>query len=157
MSTATPPALNSLRDIHLPKAVSIWPLAPGWYIVIALIVAALMLGLLFYLRSWYRNRAKKQAIHKLKELKALYKQGKNQQQIIAQVSILLRRVALAYFPKQNIAGLQGERWLQFLARNSQVQNFSREAKILNTAPYQAKIASDLNYLFPLVEQWINER
>ena len=30
-----------LRDLHLPEAIGWWPLAPGWWVVIALVAGAL--------------------------------------------------------------------------------------------------------------------
>jgi len=38
----------AIRDIHLPDAISWWPLAPGWWGLLALIVIAIVL--FWYLR-----------------------------------------------------------------------------------------------------------
>ena len=49
------PALEQLRDIHLPQAVHWWPPAPGWWIVAA-VVLALMIWLSRYLQARYRRQ-----------------------------------------------------------------------------------------------------
>ena len=36
MHAANP--LSALKDIHLPEGVSLWPLAPGWYVIIILLL-----------------------------------------------------------------------------------------------------------------------
>ena len=49
------PALEQLRDIHLPQAVHWWPPAPGWWIVAA-VVLALTIWLSRYLQARYRRQ-----------------------------------------------------------------------------------------------------
>jgi hypothetical protein len=49
------PALEQLRDIHLPQAVHWWPPAPGWWIVAALILT-LTIWLSRYLQARYRRQ-----------------------------------------------------------------------------------------------------
>ena len=44
--------LAELRDIHLPEAVSLWPLAPGWWLLLALIAAVLGLSIAVWLRRY---------------------------------------------------------------------------------------------------------
>ena len=46
--------LSGLRDIHLPKEPSWWPLAIGWWIVIGGVIIALMIGGIIFLK-WYRH------------------------------------------------------------------------------------------------------
>ena len=52
-------SLADLKDIHLPAPVSIFPLAPGWYIVLAVMLVIIILLIL-----WQLRRASKQ--YKLK-------------------------------------------------------------------------------------------
>ena len=49
------PALEQLRDIHLPQAVHWWPPAPGWWLVAALVLA-LTVWLSRYLQARYRRQ-----------------------------------------------------------------------------------------------------
>lgn len=73
------PALEQLRDIHLPQAVHWWPPAPGWWIVAALVLA-LTIWLVRYLQRRYRRqyfRSESQDL--LKEIWHNYQQEHKQQ------------------------------------------------------------------------------
>jgi len=106
-----------LRDLHLPDAISWWPLAPGWWAVI--VVALIALG--YLLRSWFRTRARgaarRYALHQLEVLVQAYEQHKDLVTFGAEASALLRRTMLAYAPRQDVAGLTGDAWLQWLDRD----------------------------------------
>ena len=106
-----------LRDLHLPDAISWWPLAPGWWVVIA--VALLALG--YLLRVWLRTRARgaarRYALRQLDALVQAYEQHKDLVTFGAEASALLRRTMLAYAPRQDVAGLTGDAWLQWLDRD----------------------------------------
>lgn len=106
-----------LRDLHLPEAISWWPLAPGWWVVIAL--AIIGLGLL--LRAWWRSRARgaarRYALRQLKDIESEFETRKNPVEFGARLSELLRRTMLAYAPRQDVAGLTGDDWLQWLDRD----------------------------------------
>lgn len=151
--------LAQLKDIHMPPAVSFWPLAPGWYVVLALIIAA-SVALLFYLyKCWKKQQRTKSILHQVIELQTNYQHG-NKQQALAQLSVLLRRAALAKYPRNTIAGLYGDAWLEFLNTHcpnnlkSQKPFSQPEGKILLNAPYQQKIDIDADKTFELVKHWI---
>lgn len=103
-----------LRDLHLPEAIGWWPLAPGWWVLIALLVVALG----FLLRAWLRVRARgaarRFALRELNVIEAEFEKRKNPVEFGANLSELLRRTMLAYAPRQDVAGLTGESWLQWL-------------------------------------------
>ncbi|MEE9451556.1 MAG: DUF4381 domain-containing protein [Gammaproteobacteria bacterium] len=149
--------LAALRDIHLPKAVSFWPPAPGWIIITTLIVL-LCSGLIWigyrYLR---RQRIKKLALQRLQALQAQYQQSHQGKEIVTELSILLRRVALAYFPRKEIAGLTGKPWLSFLQSHGQDCDFEQVGALLLSAPYQAQIKADLTPLMAVCLRWIKQR
>ncbi len=73
------PALEQLRDIHLPQSVHWWPPAPGWWIVAALLLA-LGIWLSRYLQARYRRqyfRGESQDL--LKQIWQDYQQNHQQQ------------------------------------------------------------------------------
>ncbi len=127
-----------LRDLHLPEAIGWWPLAPGWWVVIALIMVGL--GLLFrhLLRIRARGAARRHALWRLNELTADFEQHHNAVAFSSHLSELLRRTMLAYAPRHDIAGLTGDEWLAWLDRDLDQPRFQGEAgRKLLELPYRA--------------------
>ena len=146
--------LQQLRDIHLPQPISVWPLAPGWYVT-AVIVGILVVVLGAYLyRVWRRLKRRRTILRELHQLKS--QQGDRETaEIIADLSGLLKRVAIYCFPKHAVAGLIGKAWLQFLNDKGRTQDFSQtEGELLVSAAYQKSENINPEKLFVLVEKWI---
>lgn len=131
------PTQLPLRDLHLPDAVGWWPLAPGWWLLIALAVIAS--GWLAY-RAWRQrqfNAARRYAMRELALLEADYVTHRDPVTLGHRVSELLRRAMLAYAPRQEVAGLTGEAWLRWLDRGLPVPYFHTEGgKSLLQLPYR---------------------
>jgi hypothetical protein len=126
-----------LRDIHLPEAIGWWPLAPGWWLLIAFALAAFALMLRWYLRKRARGAARRQALRQLVELTADYEQHRDATAFMAQLSLLLRRSMLAYAPRDEVAGLTGDAWLEWLDRDLDAPRFRSEAgRKLLELPYR---------------------
>jgi hypothetical protein len=149
------PELQKLKDIHLPPAISMWPTAPGW-----LILFVLFSGLILYLmyvayRSTQRKRTVKYALSKLKKLKDTSSSNPQAIHIAMEISILLRRTALYYFRREDIAGLTGDNWLNFLNRSGNTTQFTDGAgRLLIDAPYRKDNTADLMPLFTLTQAWL---
>ncbi|CDZ76004.1 hypothetical protein BN59_00268 [Legionella massiliensis] len=150
-------ALAKLHDIHLPELIGWWPLAPGWYLL--LLIALLVLGLIIYWvhRSHKHRRAKLQALVLLQGYEQEYQDEANSQQSSMKVSELLRRVALAYYPREEVASLQGEAWLNFLTKTSKGIDFNTLSNYLLALPYQPSKPVDLGPLFDNARRWIKQR
>ena len=107
--TTPNPALAQLKDIHTPEAIGAWPLALGYWL--ALLVVILLITLLVYV---YRNK-KKQSLVKKEALNALSQLELNDNPEFAiQVNALLKRAALSYLPRNEVATIDGTPWYQFL-------------------------------------------
>lgn len=114
MSPETEAALAQLRDIHLPEPVSFWPPAPGWWLLAAgLVVAALAGG--WWWRRRRRTDLRRAAALELTRLEARYRGSRDRAELAAGLSSLLRRVALARHPRDEVAAAHGERWVALLS------------------------------------------
>lgn len=149
------PNLSQLADIHLPPPVSLWPLAPGWYFLALLFIGCCLLMTYILCRYWQRHRLRKHILQHINLLHKTYEEQPTATRIIADISILLRRAALAVFPRQQIASLQGEAWLQFLNDTGKTTEFTKpHGRLLITAAYQKEHHADLTPLFSACRHWV---
>lgn len=114
---AKPDLLTQLRDIHLPADVSWWPLALGWWILIALILISTIYFIVRYKRSRLRNRYSCLA---LKELDKLH--NKPDTNWLIELNVLLKRSSLSHFKKSEVASLTEQQWIDFLLATSHSNN-----------------------------------
>jgi cbb3-type cytochrome oxidase subunit 3 len=146
--------LAQLKDIHLPNPVGFWPLAPGWY-VLSIFILFLMCLFAFWLHKRHRHAvAKKQA---LKLLAHYQKQHEKASTTAAHISELLRRVALVYYPRAQVASLQGDAWLQFLNKTGKGIDFNPIRPMLLDLPFKQEEAVNLSPLFHKAQLWIKQR
>lgn len=143
-----------LRDIHLPGAIDWWPLAWGWWLVLAFALAATGYAV-WRFRSRYRERAA------LKGLKAVARQlagGGSPDVCIQRISIILRRFAMSVTGAEPVAGLTGESWLRFLDSRWARDEFSAGiGRVLIFGPYAPPDrvnAGDVNALNELCIDWV---
>jgi hypothetical protein len=149
--------LNKLHDIQLPKPVGWWPLAPGWYaLIIALLIFLAMMCYLYY-RRFINAKAKREALQRLADYQQCYLKNRNSQLYSIKISELLRRVALVYFPREKVAGLQGQEWIKFLNENAKGLNFNEISSFLLELPYQPPRTENLQPLFSHARAWIKQR
>lgn len=152
-----PESLAQLKDIHLPAAISWWPPAPGWIIILASLLF-LAVGIIYGFVLYYRHRqARRQALRLLLTYQQEYRSGVPSQMISVKVSELLRRVALVYYPRKQVASLQGEAWLDFLNATGKNVDFYTVRESLLSLPYQENQEVNLKPLLNLAQVWIKQR
>jgi hypothetical protein len=141
--------LAGLRDIHLPAPPPIWPPAPGWWVAALLGLLALVAGLWIH-RTRRRRAARRAALAALRELSEA-----DVGPAAAEVSALLRRVALTRYDRARVAGLAGESWLRFLTQTGGGDDFTRDpGRALLEAPYRPNAGGDDRALIELAERWV---
>ena len=126
-----------LRDLHLPDAIGWWPLAPGWWVVVAILAAVLGYILLRTYRRWQFNAPRRYAMRELARYEAEYLAHRDPVMLGKQLSELLRRGMLAYAPREEVAGLTGGDWLAWLDIGMPLPYFHTEGgKSLLNLPYR---------------------
>lgn len=150
--------LNHLRDIHLADPPSWWPLAMGWHIVMGLLLFLLIWIIVRNWWRWQRLLIKRKVISDIDKLKDSYLRNEQQENILATISILLKRVALVYYKREQIASLYGEKWLRFLDQTGQTHEFTKGyGRCLATAPYQKGAKVDVLKVIEICRLWIKRR
>jgi hypothetical protein len=127
-----------LRDLHLPEAIGLWPLAFGWWVLIALMVAGLCYLLYRQFQKWRFNSARRLALRELNRVRTEFEQGADALTLGKELSELLRRSMLAYAPRGEVAGLTGDRWLEWLDQGLPDKPFTQGAgRYLESLPYRS--------------------
>jgi hypothetical protein len=146
-----------LRDIHLPDTLLWWPLAIGWWFVIAMLLGIITgFGVFYYLKK--KNKTQYRAItDALDILKQLAKE-ENKSVLITHISQLLRRVCISLYGRKQVAGLTGERWLRFLDRKGKTTAFTKGVgRVLVVYPYQKTVDYSRQEILLLVQVWLQDQ
>lgn len=142
--TNDPTSLARLHDLVLPPAVPWWPPAPGWYVVLALLIIISVLILIRLASRYHANAYRREAARELASLKSS-----------AAIAELLRRTALAIAPRSVIAEKTGTAWLDWLTAQSPEPMPDTVRTQLTTGVYGLPAASEeLNALRDYASRWI---
>ncbi|SJM95679.1 DUF4381 domain-containing protein [Crenothrix polyspora] len=147
-----------LRDIHLPEAISWWPLALGWWLLALLIPVLLVFAYRAFKRVTRKNAVKKALKIARKHLDSIEKDADmGSMQKLCELSVLIRRVAISVAPRAEVAGLTGRAWLEFLDNGLKDAPFSiGVGRLLVDAPYRKTPPTDpeITQLLDVCRNWL---
>ncbi len=163
--------LSQLADIHLPEAVGIWPLAPGWWILIILLIVAFTCLVLNAAKKWLLRNRLRIAIEQLDQALNNYKtetltlqdvddatKNKAGLTYLYAVNSVLTRVALHMNKSgsESVARLSGKAWLDYLDQSYGGIDFSSGAgKVLAEGQYRPIFEGEIDALYLVSKQWIS--
>jgi hypothetical protein len=157
---ADPTSLDNLHDILTPAPVPWWPPAPGWYVVgVAVLVLAVWAGWRWW-RRWQAVAYRRAALAALQQLKVRSTDEAQRATALRELPELVKRTALAAFPRQQVAALSGAAWLTFLDRTGHTNAFTRgRGQLLPVLSYDPHAASrleaqEVEELFSVVSSWM---
>ena len=143
---------QQLRDVHLPEAISWWPLSTAWWVVIVLTVFALSYFGIRALQYRKRNRYRRIALNELKRHYKAWQTSEDSSSYIQGANQLLKRCMLPLNPLT--AKLSGQAWTDTLNRHSN-KTLSEQTKLaLTESIYQARPSVDIAALHQEITQWI---
>ena len=157
--------LEQLADIHLPAAITYWPPAPGWWVLAAFVLAALVWASLQVLQQ---IRQRKICAYALKELDKIHQEfeendrsseeAENSAQLlfVNQFNSVIRRVALWHYPNSGIASLGGAAWVDFIKEKGDSSGMTKEiAEAISQGRFKPHCEVDVNALDQFGQQWIS--
>lgn len=156
-------ATVQLRDIHVPDPIGWWPPAPGWWVLVLLVLVAVAASVWWWQRRRQRHIPVQAALSELDRIEQAY-QG-DTQQLVRELSGVLRRIAINFYGRQRVAGLSGERWLRFLDEQgideqgeSSPAIFTRQFQTeLTELPYRRVEDADVQQLIQAIRRWTKQQ
>jgi hypothetical protein len=137
-----PQLMELMHPNVVPEPIPWTPQTIGWAIAAAWLVATVLIAALAWLRAWRANRYRREA------LAALTTVGSGHE-----LAVLVRRAALAAYPRAQVAHLCGSDWAEFLSLSSGRDPIvAAAAEQLAQAAYRADV--NLEQVKPAARRWI---
>ena len=149
---------NSIGELMEPDAIGFSFGAPGWNILLLLFLAVLFGIALWKLYQYKKNKYRRLAIN---ELNSINKGQNEASYIILNTISILKRVAITAYGRNNIASINGSRFLEFMQTKTRIAIFTNEVeKIFTKHLYEGSkthVAADkLELLHQQSMNWINQ-
>ncbi|MFC3127189.1 DUF4381 domain-containing protein [Pseudoroseomonas globiformis] len=106
MSPSAMPSREAMHGLIEPPPVSFWPATPAWLILLLLALLLIAWLALRALRAWRRGAYRREALRILETAGS------------TDAAAILKRVALAAWPRSRVAALSGAEWAAFLQRTA---------------------------------------
>ncbi|MEH6606238.1 MAG: DUF4381 domain-containing protein [Pseudomonadales bacterium] len=130
--------LHGIDEIVMPEAVSWMPQTLGWKILAVLVCVGLAFLSYRAASLWLKNRYRRAA---LRQLDALATEPGSKPS--AQLMTILKATALQAFPREQVAGISGESWLEFLDQHCDKVQFNSDlGRRLIQSQYAGQVVED---------------
>ncbi len=156
-------ALQSLHDLATPPPPPWVPQTPGWYVLFALVAVGLVWFAIRSFRRWKANRYRGEALAALEGIESRLHDSKSRGGALAELPVLVKRTALSFEPRTDVAALYGEDWLRRLDSSYGGNGFTAGAgrRLVDAAYTPAEQlatveAKDIDELVELVGLWIRK-
>ena len=146
-----PQLLDLMHGLVMPEPVAWLPQTPGWWIVLGWLLAVLLLLAWQFARRRQRNRYRRDALTELRSIAAQTELGPAES--AQHIAALLKRTALAAYPREDVAALYGRDWAQFLKESAgNDPQIAEAADLLAAAAYRPDV--DGSVLARPARRWI---
>ena len=146
-----PALMELMHDLVWPDAIAMWPQTSGWWVLAGWLLAVLLVLLRHWRTHRVANRYRREALAQLRVIAAYA--GERPTEAAAQIAALLKRTALAVYPRTQVASLYGPAWEAFLRESAPGDvAVSKAAALLASAAYRDNI--DASALVRPARRWI---
>lgn len=151
--------LRQMADITLPPPVSMVPATWGWAMLAGLILLAFAFILWRWLHRRAQNRYRREAVAEIAQLEARITNEVDRVQALAALSAIVKRTALAAWPREQVAALSGASWIEFLRAHAGKAKMDNDGyDIFAVAEYRPAISTPdeptARRGFAAARQWI---
>jgi len=130
-----------LRDLHLPEPIGWWPPAMGWWLVLGFLIV-MGIGAFLLIQRHRRATPLKRAFEALRELES--RTDMKAEERLQSISAIIKRFAMSIAPREEVAGLSGDAFFEWIKARINDQSFSSSRlEGLTTSPYR-RVSQDLD-------------
>jgi hypothetical protein len=144
--TQSNPMLEQLRDIHLPDAVSWWPIAWPWWLILTLAITLLCFAVYYRKKNAWRKKALTQLNH-FDKIDSV--------QHAMQCNRLLKQICFNKIDR-SCASLSGAAWLSYLDQQLKTPIFSTTLESFASILDNPNASIDSEQLTSACRQWIRK-
>lgn len=130
-----PQLLDLMHGIVVPDPVPWTPQTDGWKVMLAWLIAVVALCVVKYIEYRRKNRYRREALEVLVDIDK--RAEDDPVGSAAAVAALVKRTALAVWPRDEVASLHGAAWADFL-----VESANNDSRVADAAPEIARAAYD---------------
>jgi hypothetical protein len=155
--------VRDFREVTLPEPVGYAPETVGWHVLLALAVVLAVYLLIRFCSYRRRNRYRRIALSHLDAMEQALQGPFAGAGVLVELPALIKRTALACFPRTQVADLSRDAWLAFLDRTYGGKDFvDGPGRLLPVLAYQSSselsnvAEEDARALVSLARTWIRE-
>ena len=134
----------NLHDIVLPVEPGIWPLALGWWLLLAIGLIGLVASIMVMVKHLNYWKIKRLALSKLTQCKSC-----------DDINRLLKQVAIHYCSRQDIGPMRSEQWTLFLMNNLP-QDKAPALMSIHQSLYRQDHKQFLSNYRDIANMWLNQ-
>lgn len=124
-----------LRDIHLPPEPSMWPLAPGWWLLILLSLVALFFSTKYILKARKRQQLIENLQSEINNIHNAFQSHKSAHRLASDMSVFLKRFVRHVLKDHQASVLTGLSWVDYLSSLTPRSSISKHTKELTEAAW----------------------
>ncbi|KQV41744.1 MULTISPECIES: DUF4381 domain-containing protein [unclassified Rhizobium] len=130
-------ALESLKDIAVPKPVSWLPQTWGWALIAVLLIAVVGAILVRSILMYHANAYRREALTLLDAIEERLKDPAQHDRALRDLAEVLKRTALGAWGRAEVATLSGAAWVSFLKTHGSGQEGHALDALLDDREYQS--------------------
>jgi hypothetical protein len=146
--------LAQLQDIHVAASPSWWPPAFGWWVIAMLLFLLLVVAIRFSRQKLAVRSRRREWLRALDAIGQELDPLRDAHQYLADMNRFFRAVALKAFPGTGCAGLQGEKWVQFIRSLLPEGSGDSSLAVLAHGPYERAPDFDAQSLNEHARTWV---
>jgi hypothetical protein len=153
LQTQQAPDLSQLKDIHLPPAISEFPIAYGWWLSLFILIALTATAVYFFIKQRNKTAIQRSALRVLNQHHEEFNQNQDSKLFLQQCNSVLKRYCITHYP--HAVSLSGPNWANFLICYSQKTRFSDELiTALSEGLYQPQCQYNTDELYQACVSWL---